>query len=339
MKRGLQVGGELRQWVEGEALVFDDSFEHEVWWDWPNPAQQAQQQEQEQEHGRQFERQQGRERVVLILDFFHPDLPPATRRAIQAELALPAPADHPLPLPHLGADAGAAGSVDHAASGTAGEVPSVPLLPGIMAPQDSTPGLAAAASGARGLQVEVVRDSGPKLVVVDNFLSPADIAGILARGYPLLAPSQLQPSVSIGEEAGGGGGGGRGGGDEALNGGGGGGGRPAGAPRTSTSAFLSDGGLAFDPLLVGVMRRAAGFTGLPWTHSECLQLVRYTAGQYFAAHTDYFKPSQQQQRQELLREDGQEAAAAAAQAEQRQQQWKQPRSRLDKGGQRVWTAL
>ena len=31
-KSGLRVGSEVREWVEGEALVFDDSFEHEVWW-------------------------------------------------------------------------------------------------------------------------------------------------------------------------------------------------------------------------------------------------------------------------------------------------------------------
>ena len=28
---GLRVGAETRSWVEGELLIFDDSFEHEAW--------------------------------------------------------------------------------------------------------------------------------------------------------------------------------------------------------------------------------------------------------------------------------------------------------------------
>ena len=47
---GMRVGDEARAWREGEALVFDDSFEHEVW----NEA--------------------GAPRLVFILDAWHPDL-------------------------------------------------------------------------------------------------------------------------------------------------------------------------------------------------------------------------------------------------------------------------
>ena len=47
---GIRVGGEARTWERGRALVFDDSFEHEVW----NDAD--------------------AERVVLLLRFWHPDL-------------------------------------------------------------------------------------------------------------------------------------------------------------------------------------------------------------------------------------------------------------------------
>ncbi len=47
---GLRVGGESRRWRTGECVVFDDSFEHEVW----NDAD--------------------RERTVLIVDLWHPDL-------------------------------------------------------------------------------------------------------------------------------------------------------------------------------------------------------------------------------------------------------------------------
>lgn len=46
----IRVGTETRSWQEGKCLVFDDSFEHEVW----NLAPKA--------------------RTVLVVDFWHPDL-------------------------------------------------------------------------------------------------------------------------------------------------------------------------------------------------------------------------------------------------------------------------
>ena len=48
----IKVGGETRPWKEGQCLVFDDSFEHEV------------------------QVVQG-PRVVLLLHFWHPDIPEA----------------------------------------------------------------------------------------------------------------------------------------------------------------------------------------------------------------------------------------------------------------------
>ena len=47
---GVRVGGEVRTWQAGRCVVFDDSFEHEVWND------------------------SARRRVVLIVDFWHPGL-------------------------------------------------------------------------------------------------------------------------------------------------------------------------------------------------------------------------------------------------------------------------
>ncbi len=47
---GLVVGGETRRWTEGRCLVFDDSFEHEAW------------------------NRDVRDRLVLIVDVWHPDL-------------------------------------------------------------------------------------------------------------------------------------------------------------------------------------------------------------------------------------------------------------------------
>ena len=47
---GMRVGGVERPWEPGRCVVFDDSFEHEVWND------------------------SRRRRVVLVLDLWHPDL-------------------------------------------------------------------------------------------------------------------------------------------------------------------------------------------------------------------------------------------------------------------------
>jgi aspartate beta-hydroxylase len=46
----IRVGGEERSWQEGKVMVFDDSFEHEVW-----------------HNGTGF-------LLVLIVDLWHPDL-------------------------------------------------------------------------------------------------------------------------------------------------------------------------------------------------------------------------------------------------------------------------
>lgn len=54
----IRIGEESYEWREGQCLVFDDSFEHEVW------------------------NNSGSQRVVLIIDFWHPDLTSAERWAI-----------------------------------------------------------------------------------------------------------------------------------------------------------------------------------------------------------------------------------------------------------------
>jgi aspartate beta-hydroxylase len=60
----LTVGGELHEWREGEPVVFDDTFEHEAW-----------------NRGES-------DRVVLILDAWHPDLDEAEREALTAVVSL-----------------------------------------------------------------------------------------------------------------------------------------------------------------------------------------------------------------------------------------------------------
>ncbi|MEU6189627.1 aspartyl/asparaginyl beta-hydroxylase domain-containing protein [Nocardia sp. NPDC047038] len=56
----LRVGGQYLTWRRGRCLVFDDSFEHEVWHDGVEP------------------------RVVLLLDVPHPELDPAVHRRLSA---------------------------------------------------------------------------------------------------------------------------------------------------------------------------------------------------------------------------------------------------------------
>ena len=50
----IRVGEETRPYREGEIMIFDDSWEHEVWMDGPP----------------------GSVRVVLLIRFWHPDIPP-----------------------------------------------------------------------------------------------------------------------------------------------------------------------------------------------------------------------------------------------------------------------
>lgn len=57
---GLRVGGETREWREGRCLLFEDSFEHSVWNLSPE------------------------RRIVLIVDFWHPDLTDVEVRALTA---------------------------------------------------------------------------------------------------------------------------------------------------------------------------------------------------------------------------------------------------------------
>ena len=75
LRSGLRVGDQVREWEEGKLLVFDDSFEHEVWWRWapngapaPAPAVHA----------------LAEARVVLIFDYFHPQLSPQDRAKIRS---------------------------------------------------------------------------------------------------------------------------------------------------------------------------------------------------------------------------------------------------------------
>jgi aspartate beta-hydroxylase len=54
----LRVGSEVKSWQEGKCLVFDDSFEHEAWNNGDS------------------------ERIVLLIQFWHPDLTEAEMWAL-----------------------------------------------------------------------------------------------------------------------------------------------------------------------------------------------------------------------------------------------------------------
>lgn len=55
-KDGLALPKPALRWTEGKCIVFDDSYEHEVWND------------------------SDQDRVVLLINFWHPALPPEQRR-------------------------------------------------------------------------------------------------------------------------------------------------------------------------------------------------------------------------------------------------------------------
>uniref|UniRef100_A0A8D8QM80 Aspartyl/asparaginyl beta-hydroxylase n=1 Tax=Cacopsylla melanoneura TaxID=428564 RepID=A0A8D8QM80_9HEMI len=55
----LRVGNETRLWEEGKVMIFDDSFEHEVW-----------------HNGSSY-------RLILIVDVWHPELTPYERKTLQ----------------------------------------------------------------------------------------------------------------------------------------------------------------------------------------------------------------------------------------------------------------
>jgi aspartyl/asparaginyl beta-hydroxylase (cupin superfamily) len=57
---GFRVGGEVREWREGELLVFDDTVEHEAW------------------------NQGSSDRIILIFDVWRPEVSAEERRAITA---------------------------------------------------------------------------------------------------------------------------------------------------------------------------------------------------------------------------------------------------------------
>jgi aspartyl/asparaginyl beta-hydroxylase (cupin superfamily) len=57
---GFRVADQVREWREGELLIFDDSIEHEAW------------------------NESASDRILLIFDIWRPELDEAERRAVAA---------------------------------------------------------------------------------------------------------------------------------------------------------------------------------------------------------------------------------------------------------------
>ncbi|XXG97891.1 hypothetical protein Hte_004206 [Hypoxylon texense] len=105
----------------------------------------------------------------------------------------------------------------------------------------------------------------PLLIYIDSFLSPAEIAALLAAGEPAFAPSRVFKA----------------------------GRRQGTADRTSASAALPRD----DPAVACVLARAEAFLGglLDAARGDDVgppQLVRYTAGQRFNRHRDWYERPQ-----------------------------------------------
>lgn len=60
----IRVGNETRTWKQGKFIVFDDSFEHEVWHDGSKP------------------------RLVLMIDLWHPEITKEQRASISPLLPI-----------------------------------------------------------------------------------------------------------------------------------------------------------------------------------------------------------------------------------------------------------
>jgi hypothetical protein len=104
--------------------------------------------------------------------------------------------------------------------------------------------------------------NSPVIDTLANFMTPAEVAHFLT-----LAQGRFQPSVVV---------------DPATSN------LVTNPDRTSTSVFLSP---AEDDVVARVEARAAQAMGMPVSHLESLQVVRYEPGQFYKPHYDYIDPA------------------------------------------------
>ena len=62
------------------------------------------------------------------------------------------------------------------------------------------------------------------------------------------------------------------------------------SPRTSTTSWCNVPSCLENPTFRKVRDRISDLVGVPWRHSEHLQLLRYEEGQYYRDHHDQISP-------------------------------------------------
>jgi len=102
----------------------------------------------------------------------------------------------------------------------------------------------------------------PVVITIEPLLSEAEADHVVALAKPEMAPS---PVSHIDSDVG----------------------KPSTEWRTSTQARLA---ASYDSTVDGIEDRVARIVNVPKTHGEPLQVLRYTKGQHYHAHTDYFDP-------------------------------------------------
>lgn len=146
--------------------------------------------------------------------------------------------------------------------------PPAPATPADRPPPPSLPGSDEVRLAEIGAIVRARLDSNPavthlavpdlELYAVRDFLSPEERAGLIA-----LIDADVKPSTSLRQQG-------------------------AARSRTSETCLLS----ADHPLVAAVEARIAELIGQPLDHSETVQGQRYSPGQQFKVHNDYFAAGQ-----------------------------------------------
>lgn len=103
-----------------------------------------------------------------------------------------------------------------------------------------------------------VPDKRVEMFIRKKFLSPAECAGLCALIDQQCRPSTITDAYAVDADF-----------------------------RTSETADLP----GTNPLVASVYRQLADYAGLHVAHGELLQGQRYTVGQQFKMHTDYFEPT------------------------------------------------
>ncbi len=109
----------------------------------------------------------------------------------------------------------------------------------------------------QGFTVRQIAETG--VSVIDNFCTPEEAGYLIEAAKPLLAPSR----IVIGNKS------------------------VSDAYRTSSTASVY-GELRKDKALLPLLYRGAMLLGVPYTHVETVFVTRYSGGEYYKKHEDFF---------------------------------------------------